>query len=104
MNLDNSIKISNARKPTADSHITVRIPYLLNLMWNLMGEGKSTFVYNGNGNVLDQFLVNRGIALRTIEHFHVDTVEIVDYLPELVKGEYKTPVKFGAPSKEVNII
>jgi predicted extracellular nuclease len=100
MSLDNSIKISNARKPTADSHITVRIPYLLNLMWNLMGEGKSTFVYNGNGNVLDQFLVNRGIALRTIEHhFQVDTVEIVDYLPELVKGEYKTPVKFGAPSK-----
>ncbi|HEY6976122.1 MAG TPA: endonuclease/exonuclease/phosphatase family protein [Chitinophagaceae bacterium] len=101
MSLDSSIKLSHARKPTADSHITVRIPYLLNLMWKFLGEGKSTFVFNGSGNVLDQFLVNRAIALKTIEHhFKVDAVEIVDDLPQLVKGEYKTPVKFGAPSKE----
>jgi len=66
--------------------------------------GKSTFVYDGNGNVPDQFLVNRAIALNSIEHhFEVDTVEIVDYLPNLVKGQYKTLVKFGAPSKELSI-
>ena len=68
MSLGNSVKISHARKPTADSNIRVRIPYLLNLMWKSLGEGKSTFVYDGNGNVPDQFLVNRAIALNSIEH------------------------------------
>ncbi|HXL56765.1 MAG TPA: endonuclease/exonuclease/phosphatase family protein [Chitinophagaceae bacterium] len=100
MSLDNSVKISNARKPTADSRITVRIPYMLNLMWELLGKGKSTFVFNGDGNILDQFLVNRAIALKSAEkHFTVETVDIVDYIPGLIKGEYKAPVKFGAPSK-----
>ncbi len=100
MSLDNSVKISNARKPTADSHITVRIPYLLNLMWKLLGEGRSSFVYEGDGNLLDQFLVNRAIALNSINnHFKVETVDIADHITGLVKGEYKTPIKFGAPSK-----
>lgn len=98
MSVDNTVKISNARKPSADSHITVRVPYVYNLMWKLLGEGKFTFMFEGDGNLLDQFLVNRAIALPTGNRFKVESVNIIDNLAGLVKGEYKTPVKFGAPS------
>lgn len=100
LSIDNTVKISNARKPSADSHITVRVPYMYNLMWKLLGEGRFTFMFDGDGNLLDQFLVNRAIALPAKEnHFKVEAVNIVDDIPELVRGEYKTPLKFGAPSK-----
>lgn len=99
MSVDNTVKISNARKPSADSHITVRVPYLYNLMWKLLGEGRFTFMFEGDGNMIDQFLVNRAIALPTGNRFKVEAVNIIDNVPGLVKGEYKAPVKFGAPSK-----
>ena len=41
-----------------------RKPYLLNLMWPLMGSGHMTHMYDGQPNMLDQFLVNRGMLDR----------------------------------------
>jgi predicted extracellular nuclease len=100
MSVDNTVKISNAVKPSADSHITVRVPYMYNLMWKLLGEGKFTFMFEGDGNLLDQFLVNRAIALPSGKPFKAEEVQVIDNLPGLTKGEYKAPVKFGAPSKK----
>ena len=41
-----------------------RNPYLLNLMWPLMGAGHLTYMYSGEPHMLDQFLVNRGMLDR----------------------------------------
>ena len=98
MSVNNTVKISNAVKPSAGSQITVRIPYLYNLMWKFPGEPRSTFVYGGVGNILDQFLVNRAIAL-PLGKFKVGSVDIADHFDGIKKGEYNAPVKFGAPSK-----
>lgn len=38
-----------------------RNPYLLNLMWPLMGSRHLTHMYGGQPSMLDQFLVNRGL-------------------------------------------
>jgi hypothetical protein len=67
-------------------------------MWKFPGEPRSTFVYGGIGNVLDQFLVNRAIAL-PLGKFKVGSVDIADHIIIIKKGEYNAPVKFGAPSK-----
>ena len=41
-----------------------RKPYLLNLMWPLMGGGHATYMYEGEPGILDQILVNRGLLDR----------------------------------------
>jgi predicted extracellular nuclease len=98
MSVNNPVKISNAVKPSASSQTTVRIPYLYNLMWKFPGEPRSTFVYGGIGNVFDQFLVNRAIAL-PFGKFKIGSVDIADHFQGFNKGEYHAPVKFGVPSK-----
>jgi predicted extracellular nuclease len=37
-------------------------PYLLNLMWPLLGAGKGSHMFEGQWNLLDQILVSRGIV------------------------------------------
>lgn len=39
-------------------------PYLLNLMWPLMGSGHVSYMYEGQPHMLDQILVNRGLLDR----------------------------------------
>jgi hypothetical protein len=39
----------------------------------------------------------RGLVI-SAGSFKVNEVNIVDYIPELVKVEYKKPISFGAPS------
>ncbi len=39
-----------------------RNPYLLNLMWPLLGSGAGTHLYNGRWNMLDQIMVSQGIV------------------------------------------
>ncbi|HYK47635.1 MAG TPA: endonuclease/exonuclease/phosphatase family protein [Parafilimonas sp.] len=87
--------IENAARPILPD--TVHKPYLLNLMHQFLGQNRATFVFGNEKNVLDQFLVSRGLILNA-GYFSVQEVNIVDFLPELVTGEYKKPVSFGAPS------
>jgi hypothetical protein len=87
--------IENAAKPTLPD--TVHKPYLLNLMYPFLGQNRGTFLFGNQKNLLDQFLVTRGLVIGA-GSFKVNEVNIVDYIPELVKGEYKKPVSFGAPS------
>lgn len=88
--------IENAARPVLPS--TVPKPYLFNLMYPFLGQNRATFVYNNQKNLLDQFLVSRGLVLKA-GAFKISEVNIVDFLPGLVKGEYKRPVSFGAPSQ-----
>lgn len=72
-------------------------PRLYNLMWPIMARGVGTFYYSNFPNVLDQFMVSKGIVVGT--KFKVEAAEIVIF-PEMVKGKYKHPIKFGRPSNK----
>lgn len=74
-----------------------RKPYLLNLMWPLMGDGVGTHYHHGLPSVLDQILVNRGMLssgapLRVV----AKSIEIVQ--PEFMRTA-KGPRRFGRPAK-----
>jgi endonuclease/exonuclease/phosphatase family metal-dependent hydrolase len=73
-----------------------RSPRFLNLMWPLLGEGSGTHYYENQPNMLDQFLVSKGL-LTGNSHLLVrpDTVEIVRF-PEMVSGgSYPVPIRYG---------
>lgn len=72
-------------------------PYLLNLTWNLMGQGNGTHYYGGIPGMLDQILVNRPL-LRSDSLFEVDvaSVEILQF-PEMTTS-IGGPKRFGRPS------
>lgn len=72
-------------------------PYLLNLLWNEMADGKGTYLYNGKWSVLDQIMVNRAIALN--KGFTVLSAGIYDHPDLLTPGLNSSPKAFGAPSK-----
>lgn len=103
MSTDSVAKIANARKPQANLGEKVRVPYLYNLMWNLLGQNRGTFVFNGDKNLLDQVLVNRAIAVDSAtSKFNAGVLDILDTIPELVKGDYKSPRKFGKPGDNLD--
>ncbi|MFN3951216.1 MAG: endonuclease/exonuclease/phosphatase family protein [Thermaurantimonas sp.] len=78
-------------------HNGIYTPYLLNLLWNEMTDGKGTYLYNGRWSVLDQMLVNRAIALN--KGFSVLSAGIYDHPDLITKGLNPAPLAFGAPSK-----
>ncbi len=103
LSTDSLARISNARKPNIAMGDTVRVPYLYNLMWKLLGEDRGTFVFSGEKNMLDQFLVNRAIAIDSaITKFRPGATDILDHVTELVKGDYKTPKRFGKPTDDLD--
>ena len=66
-------------------------------MYQFLGQNRGTFVFGNEKNMLDQFLVSRGLILDA-GAFRVLEANIADHFPELVTGEYNRPVSFGAPS------
>ena len=76
-----------------------RNPYLYNLMWSLMGQSITSYVYNNRPNMLDQFLVTKGM-LRLNAPIRVlrDRVEVIR-LQGMTVGQYNRPRRFGRPSK-----
>jgi len=71
-------------------------PRLYNLMWPIMAQGVGTFYYNNFPNLLDQFMVSKGIIDGNKVKVKENTVEVVVF-PEMVAGQYKYPVRFGRP-------
>lgn len=103
LSTDSVAKIMNARKPQAKLGEKVRVPYLLNLMWKLLGQNRGTFVFSGEKNLLDQFLVNRAIAVDSeTSRFRAGETNILDDVKELVKGDYNSPRRFGKPTDELD--
>ncbi|MCK6639876.1 MAG: endonuclease/exonuclease/phosphatase [Bacteroidia bacterium] len=100
---DSVQKVINASKPKTKKGNEVRTPYLLNLMWKMLGQNRGTFVFSGDKNMLDQFLVNRAIVADSeVCGFRAGEADIIDYIPEMVKGSYKSPRKFGKPSDDLD--
>ena len=78
--------------------------FFFNPMYQFLDKNIGTHIYGSEVNILDQFLISKSILnqSRTLP-FQVETVEIIDF-PELHKGKYKTPIRFGRPkdSKGIN--
>ena len=71
-------------------------PRFLNLMWPFLGQGIGSHYFENRPNVLDQFLVSKGL-LTGNSNFTVrpNTTEIIRF-PEMVNdGTYPSPVAFG---------
>ncbi len=72
---------------------------MFNMMYSFVGGDIGTHVYGNDINVLDQFIVSRSMVVDYYKYpFQVDSIQIV-YYPEMVKGDYNTPVRFSRPSK-----
>lgn len=78
--------------------LSKQTPRLYNLMWSLMAQGSGTFYYDNFPNLLDQFMISKGIVGGSKIRVKENLVNIVTF-PEMVSGEYKTPIKFGRPSE-----
>ncbi|MDX1918446.1 MAG: hypothetical protein SFT81_04835 [Candidatus Caenarcaniphilales bacterium] len=76
-------------------------PRLYNLMWKFLGEGIGTLYFQNFPNVLDQFLLSKGLlsgqgAFRCLE----DSVQIEIFEEMKSGGIYPAPIKFGRPSEK----
>jgi endonuclease/exonuclease/phosphatase family metal-dependent hydrolase len=75
-------------------------PRLLNLMWPAVGAAIGTYYHDNRANVLDQFLVSKGLVtgkpgLRAL----LDTAQVLRF-PEMVSGgSYPRPIPFGRGSR-----
>ena len=73
-------------------------PRLYNLMWPSMGKGLGTYYYDNFSYTFDQFLVSKGIIkANALFKVKLDSVK-VERFPEMMKGAYKIPRRFGRPS------
>lgn len=86
-------QVRNAKK----DHNGIYTPYLFNLLWNEMADGKGTFLYQGKWSLLDQIMVNRAIALN--KGFTVLSAGIYDH-PDLISNR-QAPMAFGSPGNTI---
>ena len=71
---------------------------LFNLMYEFPGSSTGMHVYGNEVSLPDQFLVSKTIISNSPKYpFKVGSCEIISY-PELIKGDYNTPIRFGRPS------
>ena len=74
-----------------------------NLMYQFMDKQVGTHVYGNELNLLDQFLISKSIvSKRSVYPFTYEDCEII-VMPEIVKGRYNTPIRFGRPSSKLNV-
>lgn len=82
-------KVKNAR-----SHV------LFNLMYPFLDAKYGTHVYGSELSMLDQFIVSKSLVVNSANYpFQVEATNLLTY-PELVKGDYNTPIRFGRPSSK----
>lgn len=84
---------------------TARVLYarnkrLFNLMWPLLNGGDASYVYVNTPNMLDQFLVSKGMLRKNAPiRALADTVSVLRF-PEMVgSGAYGKPRRFARPSR-----
>ena len=74
-----------------------------NLMFQFMDKQVGTHVYGSELNLLDQFLISKSILSNSSSYpFKYESCNIL-LMPELVKGRYNTPIRFGRPSSKLNL-
>jgi len=78
-------------------------PLLWNLMWPSAGAPDGTFYFDNQPNLLDQFLVNKNMAVGDARlHAVPDSVQILKPPAMVDPGPYKKPVPFGGMGSPVN--
>jgi predicted extracellular nuclease len=76
------------------------VPWLYNLMWEVMGSRAGTFYYCDAFNILDQFMVSKGMLIDNAKlKVRQDSIRIEVY-PETSKNGI--PRKFGRPVKDLD--
>jgi predicted extracellular nuclease len=76
------------------------VPWLYNLMWEAIGSRAGTFYYSDEYNVLDQFMVSRGMLIDNAKlKVQEDSIRI-EIFPEMSKNGI--PRKFGRPSEALD--
>lgn len=77
-------------------------PKLLNMMWELLAEGKGSYYYSGETLMLDQFLVSKGIVKKS-GLFDLEASEVkLEIFDGMVKGRYDAPIRFGQKAPNLN--
>jgi hypothetical protein len=77
-----------------------RNPYLFNLMWPLVGTRRASYVFDSQAQMLDQFLVSKGITLKSGKFKIDDGAVNIETFNVMTSGRYDAPVRFGRPSKK----
>lgn len=77
-----------------------RSPKFYNLMWDILGAGDATHFYNNAPNLLDQFLISKGLLSgKSGMKANRDSVQIFKQ-PEMISGgAYPAPIRFGRGDK-----
>ena len=71
-------------------------PRLLNLMWPAVGAGIGTHYYDNHANVLDQFLISKGLLTGASDlNVRLDSVRIEQFAEMVSGGDYPDPIHFG---------
>ncbi len=82
-------KVRNARSPTFH-----------NLMWPELGARAGSYFFENRPNLLDQFMVSRGMILNDAPLKVVAGSVRIEAFPEMTRsGQYPGPVRFGRPFK-----
>ena len=86
---------------SADRVLNARsVPWLYNLMWEAIGSRAGTFYYSDEFNVLDQFMVSRGMLIDNAK-LKVQQGSIrIEVFPEMSKNGI--PRKFGRPAEALD--
>jgi predicted extracellular nuclease len=86
---------------SADRVLNARsVPWLYNLMWEAIGSRAGTFYYSDAFNVLDQFMVSRGMLIDNAK-LKVQQGSIrIEVFPEMSKNGI--PRKFGRPAEALD--
>ena len=89
-----ALSVSSSQKVTRG-----RNPYLFNLMYPLLGEGKGTIVFGGAPLIVDQLMVSKGL-LSPSSPIRIDPLSAsIEAFPKmLTKGE--EPLRFGRPAQK----
>ena len=77
-----------------------RNPYLYNLMWELMGERKGTYYFDSEPQILDQFLVTKGLLKQNSVFKLPKTSVKIECFEGMWKGRDQKPLRFSRPSKK----
>lgn len=80
-------KVRNARNPT-----------FFNLMWSMLGQRLGSHYFDNFPNLLDQFLISRGMILNQTPLRVRDGSPRIEAFAEMTRtGQYPGPVRFGRP-------
>ena len=70
-------------------------PYLFNLMWPLMGQRISSYVFDARPLMIDQFMVSKGIAKKSGKYDLDESTVNIEIYDGMISGRYNEPVRFG---------